>query len=399
MKFRWFFSRQFRQTSDLCGQVRKLRDAQSDLLAPQDLQLLDAALRETKAALDAGADHATLAARALELEETAQQTLRPYPHPEWRDNVEVFLMAIAIAMSIRTFFAQPFKIPTGSMQPTLYGVTIEDRRDDPSFVMPGLLQRAGEFALRGAIRHQVIAGEDGEFDHAGPLQHFLGLVNKQILWVRYRNGVLAPITLWCGPDDESQSDSIEHRLGLVDDVHTPNPFRKGQAILQCVEYTGDHLFVDRLTYNFRRPARGEIVVFKTKDIPQIGTDQFYIKRLIGLPGESISIGDDRHVRVNGVRLDASTPHFKNIYGFDTNAPPRESHYSGHILTPDFPKSLLKTSANQIKVREKHYAVFGDNTKNSADSRFWGDFPQQDLMGKAWLVYWPYSNRFGFLGQR
>jgi len=318
MTFRWFLSRQFRQTSDLWGRLRSLRDTQSDLLAPQDLQLLDTALREAKAALDADAGDETLAARDLELEQAAQQSLRPYPHPEWRENVEVLLMAIVIAISVRAFFAQPFKIPTGSMQPTLYGVTVQDRRGDPSFVMPGLWKRAWEFALHGAIYHQA-----------------------------------------------------------------------------SVEYSGDHLFVDRLTYNFRRPARGEIVVFRTRDIPQIAADQFYVKRLIGLPGETITIGDDRHVRVNGVRLDASTPHFKNVYGFDTNAPPRESRYSGHILAPDFRLNPLRTTADQLKVRDKHYAVFGDNTKNSSDSRYWGDFPQQNVIGKAWFVYWPYSSRFGF----
>jgi len=397
MTFRWFLSRQFRHTSDLCGHLGKLRHAQCDLLAPQDLQLLDAALQQARAALDAGADDQTLAACARGLENAAQQCLRPYPHPEWRDNMEVLLVAIAIAMSIRTFFAQPFKIPTGSMQPTLYGVTLQDRRGDPHFVMPGLLRRVYEFALHGAIYHQVIAQADGEFDHAGPLQHAFGLVNKQIFWVRYRNGALVPITLWGGPD-QSQFDSTEHRLGLVDDIHLPNLFHKGGAILQCVEYTGDHLFVDRLTYNFRRPKRGEIIVFKTRDIPIPGqtADQFYIKRLIGLPGESISIGDDRHVRVNGVRLDASTPHFKNVYGFDPNTRPRESHYSGHVLDS---RSHLKTSADKLVVRDNHYAVFGDNTVNSADSRFWRDFPEQNIMGQAWLVYWPYSSRFGFAANR
>ena len=398
MTLRWFLSRQFRHTSALWGHLRKLRDAQCDLLSAEDLQLLDAALQQTKAALEAGAAGQTLAALGAELEQAAQQSLRPYPHPEWRDNVEVFLTAIAIAMSIRTFFAQPFKIPTGSMQPTLYGVTVQDRRGDPNFVMPGRLQRAYEFAVHGAIYHQVLAREDAEFDHAGPLQHVLGFVNKQTFWIRCGNGVLAPVTILCGPD-QSQFDSIEHRLGLVDDVHFPRRFRKGQPILQCVEYAGDHLFVDRLSYNFRRPARGEIVVFKTKHIPQIGADQFYIKRLIGLPGETITIGDDRHVRVNGVRLDAATPHFQNVYGFDPNTPPRDSHYSGHILMPDFPNWVLRTTADRLKVSDKCYAVFGDNTKNSADSRYWRDFPEQDLMGRGWLVYWPYSPRFGFLGQR
>ena len=157
--------------------------------------------------------------------------------------------------------------------------------------------------------------------------------------------------------------------------------------------------MDRLTYNFRRPARGEIVVFKTRDIPQITAEQYYIKRLVGLPGETLRLGDDRHVRVNGVRLDASTPHFQNVYGFDTNLPPRESQYSGHILAPDFRRNWLRTSADQLKVRDKHYAVFGDNTKNSSDSRYWGDFPQENILGRAWLVYWPYSSRFGFTSRR
>ena len=58
-----------------------------------------------------------------ELEFAANKWLKLYPNAMWRENVEVLLVAIAVAMAIRTFFLQPFKIPTGSMQPTLYGVT------------------------------------------------------------------------------------------------------------------------------------------------------------------------------------------------------------------------------------------------------------------------------------
>src|SRR5260370_19843105 len=59
------------------------------------------------------------------LEKAANKWLKPYPNAAWRENVEVLLVALAVAMAIRTFFIQPFKIPTGSMQPTLFGVASE----------------------------------------------------------------------------------------------------------------------------------------------------------------------------------------------------------------------------------------------------------------------------------
>jgi len=68
MTLRWFFSATVRQTSDLCGHVRRLRDAQCDVLPPQALQALDAALRQTQAALAANADNETLNKNAAELE-------------------------------------------------------------------------------------------------------------------------------------------------------------------------------------------------------------------------------------------------------------------------------------------------------------------------------------------
>ncbi|MEI9864457.1 MAG: S26 family signal peptidase [Limisphaerales bacterium] len=60
-----------------------------------------------------------------ELEFAANKWIKPYPHSAWRENIEVLLVALSVAMAIRTFFLQPFKIPTGSMQPTLYGVNSE----------------------------------------------------------------------------------------------------------------------------------------------------------------------------------------------------------------------------------------------------------------------------------
>jgi signal peptidase I len=187
-------------------------------------------------------------------------------------------------------------------------------------------------------------------------------------------------------------------------------FAKGQELMKMKIISGDHLFVDRLTYNFRKPRRGEIVVFETKGIndPRMPQDQFYIKRLVALPGDCVQIGNDRHLIINGRRLDASTPHFENVYSFDPKQPPRESQYSGHLngrvaleygiypglgLAPLFPdeQTIFTNSDNS-------YMVMGDNTVNSFDSRVWGSFPARNAIGKSFFVYWPITRRFGWGNQ-
>jgi signal peptidase I len=302
-------------------------------------------------------------------------------------------------MGVRTFFLQPFKIPTGSMQPTLYGVITEDLRSDPDFKMPDFFTRLWDVAVRGTIYHQIIAPRDGKIVRIGGVNASLRFANRQTIWVQYDGAdEVVPLTVWCGPDDGQNL----YRAGLIP-FDTQNPyrarlsrqleFRKGEPIVCFKETTGDHLFVDRVTYNFRQPRRGEIIVFQTKGIERIkDQDQFYIKRLIGLGGETISIGEDRHARVNGRRLDASMPHFENVYGFNPNAEPEDSHYSGHILDS---RSDIKTPEDTLEVRPGHYVVFGDNTVSSSDSRYWGDLPEDNVIGKSLFVYWPITARFGW----
>ena len=169
--------------------------------------------------------------------------------------------------------------------------------------------------------------------------------------------------------------------------------------------SGDHLFVDRVAYNFRAPKRGEIIVFETKGIDGLPQDQFYIKRLVALGGEHVQIGDDRHLIIDGHRLDASTPHFQNVYSFDPHKPPQESRYSGHVnekvkreFFPQWGGLLAPHFSDQaavFTVAPGHYMVMGDNTMNSLDSRYWGDFPATNLIGRSFFVYWPLTERFGW----
>jgi signal peptidase I len=132
----------------------------------------------------------------------------------------------------------------------------------------------------------------------------------------------------------------------------------------------------------------------------IPRDQFYIKRLVALGGERVQIGDDRHLRINGKRLDSTTPHFEFLYGFDPKDPPQQSQYSGHVNQKiaslhNGAAPLFPDQDTAYDVPADNFMVMGDNTLNSLDSRFWGSFPSQYVIGKAFCVYWPITSRFGW----
>jgi signal peptidase I len=380
LPLRWLFSRQVRHATELARHVHRIAQAQRDQLSEQALAAVNAAVAELRRVLRAGADRATLSQTVNQLESTANAWLKPYPHASLRENVDVLLVAIAIAMAIRTFFFQPMKIPTGSMQPTLFGITHQNLIEDPSAHIPNRLKRFADYWLSGISYYHVVARESGELNAFEPPRMVLPFVKKQ----RFRVGSQW-YTVWFPPEN----------LPKLAELSYGQRFTKGEDIIKLRVISGDHLFVNRLTYNLRRPQRGEIIVFETQGIPLLQQGTHYIKRLVGLGGERIRIGDDRHVVINGKRLDASTPRFENIYSFDPASPPRESQYSGHVngeilrhFTHPKVAAYFPNGAAEFVVRPNHYFVLGDNTMNSFDSRGWGDFPREKVIGKASFVYWP-----------
>jgi signal peptidase I len=356
------------------------------------------------------ADKAEMVKLMENLESAAEKWLKPYPNAAWRENIEVLLVALAVAMGIRTFFLQPFKIPTGSMQPTLYGVMSTpdftyrrfDESNSPVVTIPSGWERVREW-FAGVSYVQVTAKVDGELEPVESQIEFLGVRLQNPFRLLIFN-IIERIQIggkshwiWFPPDYGGST--LARRAGL----QVGRFYKQGEDVVRMRVISGDHLFVDRLTYNFRRPSRGEIIVFATQGIEGLQQDQFYIKRLVALGGENVRVGDDRHLVINGKRLDASTPHFQNVYTFNPNEPPRESQYSGHVnekvlrqyypgasgLAPHFPDGL-----QVYPVRRDHYMVMGDNTMNSLDSRTWGDFPSGNVIGRSFFVYWPISDRFG-----
>lgn len=389
MNYRWFLSKTVRHATAMRKHVRHILNSQRDILSPQAVQAVEGSLTDLNRVLHSDTKPDALSKQMETLEGIANKWLKPYPNAAWRENIEVFLVALAVAMGVRTFFAQPFKIPTGSMQPTLFGVVSDNLLEKPDYEIPTGLARLREW-FAGVSYVDVKAKIDGTIDRVDD-PFGIKIVN---FWQKLYIGGVAH-TIFFPPD---------YGQGKLEDPHRANLnarhfYHKGDPIVRLRVQSGDHLFVDRLTFNFRKPTRGEIAVFQTAGIehPRMPQDQFYIKRLVALGGERVQIGDDRHLRINGQRLDASTPHFENVYSFDPAQPPAESRFSGHVngagrmgLAPLFPDQ-----ETTFTLPPNTYMVMGDNTLNSFDSRGWGPFPAQNVIGKALFVYWPITSRFGW----
>jgi signal peptidase I len=141
-------------------------------------------------------------------------------------------------------------------------------------------------------------------------------------------------------------------------------FVKGQSMEPNYE-TGDYLIIDELSYRLRSPERGEVIVLKyPNDITQR-----YIKRIIGLPGETVEI---KNGKVTIYKNDSTTETLD------------ESSYLGlNVQTSSFGKEKTTLGTDE-------YFVMGDNRPVSSDSRRWGIVPRSDIIGKVYLRAWPPS---------
>src|SRR3954464_625184 len=133
MTIRWFFSKSIRHLSEMCRQMQRVLNEQRDLLTPEAISAISASRDEARAAIQRGAKTSELHEQMKQLEETARKWFKPYADPGIRENVKEFLVAIVVILSFTTFFLQLTKIPTGSMQPTLYGITQQNLKNDPDF--------------------------------------------------------------------------------------------------------------------------------------------------------------------------------------------------------------------------------------------------------------------------
>jgi len=127
-------------------------------------------------------------------------------------------------------------------------------------------------------------------------------------------------------------------------------------------HDAEYLLTDKVTYRFDEPKRGDVIVFS----PPIGTEgEEYIKRIIGLPGEKISLKEGNFY-INDKKLE-------------------EENISGDVYTTN--GAFLKEGVSVV-IPEDHYFVSGDNRPHSSDSRTWGLITKDEITGRAWVLYWP-----------
>ena len=138
------------------------------------------------------------------------------------------------------------------------------------------------------------------------------------------------------------------------------PFIVAGASMQDTFESGEYLIVDQVSYHFHSPQRGEVVIFRYPKDPS----KFFIKRIIGVPGDTIIIEDSQVTIVN------------------------ETYPGGVVLNEPYVKSMRPTARQEQTLGPRQYFVMGDNRDASSDSRVWGVLQEERIIGRAFLRLFP-----------
>ncbi len=372
---------------ELLRHTHHVRNMREDILGAAQLESLAAAEKAVHESLKTK-NHRQIASSTESLLEILNRVAPAAKGGGLRENFEILVVAIAVAMGLRAYFIQPFKIPTGSMQPTLYGIHSVEQES------PTLMNRFPlkllKFAATGEMYVERRAKADGILVKGKP--------ERGSIWDRVLPLKLVKLLAtgeWFDPYDPSveffmvagkwhkiPKDALDSRRGGRHELKFPvgGSVKKGDLLWSGVITRGDHVFVNKIVWNFRKPRRGEIMVFNTRDIPTLPQGTHYIKRMCGLPNERVSIRPP-HLVIDGHEVNEPEP-IGRIARQDPG-------YAGYVL-----EGQLNSPDLEWPLEDGQYFAMGDNTRNSRDSRYWGPVPEVNLVGPAAIVYWPFSKRWG-----
>ncbi len=309
--------------------------------------------------------------------------------------VESIFVIMVVFLGIRTYYAQPFRIPTGSMQPSLNGIVVHPIDEIPDFAT-----RMANMVTKGSSYVDIIADNRKTIVGMSSQSKYLLLMETVI---QFDDGSTATVPSAPGAVIEYLKQVGKYKVSSLGVTY--GNFEAGETIIRARADAGDMIIVNRMAYHFRKPDRGETFVFDTRGINTKGgnssmSDQssgtHYIKRLAALPGDEICIKTPELI-INGEVAQEWT--FKRV--MDRQAPYNEMGYNGLSLrTQPFaflPEGGSRTLANpQDKPNMREYVALGDNTLNSLDSRYWGTVKQFNVVGPAAFTLWPFTSHWGLI---
>ena len=366
-----------RKKQKYLSELKARRHAEDDLLSPALRSDFDRIISELESSSDAGIDPALAKARR-------EYAALPLSGRNWIYGLlDLFFVVGAVAFGLRGLFFQPFRIPTGSMQPTLYGIHYQSLEKNANLLMKISSEKIRNFLL-GAVPAKVEISVPGGmitdmYEVPGALFDGTALIiggKKYIL-----------------PGNSRQ---VIDYAGLSPE----KVFYGGEKLGNGVVSIGDHLFVERFSIYLKPPVRGDVIVFNTENLfvqnEELGKSSgyYYIKRLAGLPGDTVKLVDNQlWIKTSGssefVKIQDISEKFQKIYS-------GKGGYHGHLSGMGFEKFAY---GEEYTIPEDHYLMLGDNSNFSMDSRYFGTVPRRNLIGRAWFVFYPFTRRMGWVDRK
>ncbi len=364
-------------------------------LAEEELQTCGTMLTDLQIALHRWDKEETV--RLTKLAEVHCDPLPGFKRPAVLELAESFFVIMVVFLGIRTYYAQPFRIPTGSMQPTLNGIILH-----PVEEIPSLPKRAWDMVTLGSSYVNEVADCDKVITNIEDRPKLKILV-ETIITFSDNSTVSIPSSKGAVIQYlKEQGLLTESLLGGV----RPRLIRAGEPIIRARVDAGDMVIVNRVAYHFRRPVRGETFVFDTRAIntsmktgvnmEDQGSGTHYIKRLCGLPGDTLFVKSPL-LLVNGEP--AKEPTIARVMA--GKAPYNATGYQ--TLSFKLQPSAFLTDRGSVQLQDnrtdfnlREYAALGDNTTNSLDSRYWGPVRQFNIVGPATFALWPFTSHWGYI---
>lgn len=391
--FTWFLPKWRRQGCEMLQAVRRYANMRRHCLSPEELEQCAVREAELGAALLAWNREETI--RLTKLADLQCSAMPGFTRGALVEIVESFFIIMVVFLGIRTYYAQPFRIPTGSMQPSLNGIIVEHVEE-----IPALPERMWDMVTKGSSYVEAIADKSKR----------IVSIDERRKWIMFTETVLtfddhSTVSVPSAPGAVMQyfrerGKLTESKLG----VHL-SPFSAGEIIIRARANAGDMVVVNRAAYHFRKPERGETFVFDTRGInvkmtseaEALLSDQseatHYIKRLCGLPGDTLFVNSPL-LMVNG--KPAEEPTIARVAA--GKAPYNACGYQQLSFRQQPSAWLTNLSPVQLQNPSKailrEYAALGDNTTNSLDSRYWGPVRQFNIVGPASFTLWPFTSHWG-----